>query len=867
MLSLTTFKQQLPPSTNLLKFDPWAEFEYPILDTEDVIIIRTGFQNDETLQADRKTVMLLWCRISTENLDKQLLDRPRQIRLLDSDWPRQIRQHMLDWYARSRNQHQLEANPPFSVESGIALDGDSPTLAASFFSKALSDTAAKPSILQLPMDAEETAAAELLQLQQGHVPAVNIIRKQPTIEQTLFINAYLDKPGPTRLVAGPGSGKSFTLVELVRRLIAEGVEASQILSTTYGARATIELRERIAQSTADTTPAQIWLSNVVTTHALSGRLLTEFYGWRRRVPDYKTDKTSELTLLRPLIQKAWPNEKERPSAKEVQFWITQAKANMISNPRQQWLQTQGLSPSQAQILSVIAETLDQQMQDRGFWSFDDQLFLCERQLLQDPVFLQWAQARYSHILVDEAQDSSRQRLHICMLLAQEHHHLILVGDQNQTLMRFSGANPEVFVDEFNRWLPLMLPSSWFLTLNHRSGPVIIEATNQLIRYNYRDRGGPYEQGLLRAMTAHRTDNWRDQVVVKAFSSPYVEAVTVADEIAVLARERSLSESAEDLADIYGTVFILARTRNYLTFFEAALKRHHIPYVNATGSSFWTTGYASKLLAYLRLAQNPKLLDLVGGIANIASDKFSSHTRKLGHEFGRVVKAKGGDVFTALDRVLLDRSQPRYWNAAIHDLRQMLRDIQNELKQNGLVEAIRWIIQHSLKPFVIAEEGDIGDDIGSGPLDDLLSVITFIQEDVCKVEDPPTLEGFLHEISSVSALEGPQPWAGKVVLSTIHSTKGLERDHVFAVGWAQSEEFSMFPHQYSLTEPPRRGKLPGAGKGLLEDERCLAFVAISRAREQVQISYPTRILKTQFGPSQFIAELGLLLTDKQAGAIL
>ncbi|MBK9497295.1 MAG: ATP-dependent helicase [Xanthomonadales bacterium] len=676
-------------------------------------------------------------------------------------------------------------------------------------------------------------------------------RRRPNKKR--FSTQQINQPGPARLKAGPGAGKTSTLTELVTRLLENGQAPERVLLTTYGARAALDLRDKVSYLTGRLAPASVWTQNVVTTHALASRLLIEFYHWTRKIPTYATDKTSEMILTRDLIKTIWKREEDQPAVKEVLYWIGQAKSAGIEFSQLDYWFTERLGMTYGPALASITRQLSETMTKRGFWSFDDQLYWCEQKLKTDPVFLKWAQNRYDIILVDEAQDMSRQRLTICLLLAQVHQRIALVGDHDQLLMRFSGATPEIFMEEFDRALARP-PVTQFLTRNHRSAKVIVAASNALIQHNYQRKQGPYPNQLNQDMIA--LDDAPGQIQLFSAESVYAEAAEVARLIKTRAEELSAGDP-DALGEQYGSMFVLTRTRAYQAYFEGALRRLGVPFISTSGGSFWSNGFVHKLLVYLRLADDGSQFDLVGQVINLASDKYHSSARKLGKDFVDKLRAtQKPTVIEGLDVMLFAPTSPAYWRAAILDFKQLLQAIKSLLDQNALLAAATYVVDHCLAPFILSEEGDLGDDGNGSLLDDLQSALDFIPTDlVASYGAFPTLKQLLKETKS-NAAEQSKDWTDKVAIATIHSVKGGERRDVYAVGWAESDKYSLFPHQFSLVEPPQRGKLAGRGMGRLEDERCLAFVAGSRPRQLLCISWPRFFMDNDMRPSRFITEMGL-----------
>ena len=441
--------------------------------------------------------------------------------------------------------------------------------------------------------------------------------------------------------------------------------------------------------------------------------------------------------------------------------------------------------------------------------------------------------------------------------------LMLVGDNDQLLYSFAGANPDLMTTEIERYLPDI--QTIMLETNYRSSHSIIETYSKLIAYNYDELDGPYPQEYLKSIRPRDNAPIGDRVLYSFYPTIEDEAKGIADTV------------NEQLQTGYtpGDFFIGARTRAQLGFLEGALVKASIPFINIAGGSFWQSRHIQEVISYLRLAYDPTDSAALSKVYNIPSnehlytfgDKAGEYcpTRYLGKEFLSKIENK----FNWIDRLLLsdegwryktrDRDYSIYGPSKAQDLQEFVWRLQSNLNQIDHVgQMIRVILDDCYVKYLKHNEG-ITDNAESGKLDDLETVYEIASEYT-------SVKEFLAYVDSM--IEAAQKakdkdWKDYLILSTYHRLKGLERKVMLCAGLCEGistksdEPRGLLPHTYSLTNPPRFGVLPTGGMSPVSDERSIFYVALSRGKDKVFVSGCAQYRDWKMQPSRFIYEAGLL----------
>jgi len=466
--------------------------------------------------------------------------------------------------------------------------------------------------------------------------------------------------------------------------------------------------------------------------------------------------------------------------------------------------------------------------------FVDMIMLVWHMLREGGMFAIGNQQRFTHIFIDELQDTSRRAFEILRELAKPLDKVFGVGDPDQELYRWNGADPYHNVFGF----PDVYDNTRIIKLeiNYRSTKKIIEASNNLIRHNYGEG-----DGLLKVLKPAPGAKTGQGISYVAHDNAKEEARWVATEIQTL-----MAEHWEP-----GQVFVMMRTNAQTRPIEDALIRAKIPYVIAGRVGFYGRKHIKDVLAYLALALNQRDNEAFKRAANIASREHRTHFRGFGKAFFRECQRAGDSLWHGMLCLAheFDESGPsmevtKFKRIGIEDLIGLVADL-SVMKSPPLI--VRGVRELCYEPWYLRSEGLSSADEAEGSVLNDLDELQYAAIDFDTIQD---LLDHARELQEVQEKEKSE--AEAVVLTTIHKAKGLERDIVFVIGFSND----LLPHHYSLGggDSPLFTELPVRRITDVKDERCAAFVAISRAKQICYLSslrsYRNKILE----PSMFLGEI-------------
>jgi DNA helicase II / ATP-dependent DNA helicase PcrA len=675
-----------------------------------------------------------------------------------------------------------------------------------------------------------------------------VVERPPSEQQGYAIHATIDNPA--RLISGAGSGKTFVLERRYRYLLQQGLKPDQIVVVTFTKAMSSDMAERII-SLNPSISGTAGESQICSIHAFCNRVL-QLEGLARRIPEKEWEVRK---ILKDLVKKLWPltNGRDpstaRPTWEELYSVIASAKAHAIRPGSDlEWASALWGEYHGAR-LSEARRRYDAAMQENNWWNFIDMLYEMEIALQTRRGFVEKLRSRYHYCMVDEGQDTNHQAMRILTAIFGDQDRIFIVGDPDQLLFRFTGATPEANMYEgFSERYPN--GNTFFMETNYRSTHAIVDASTRLIAHNYAVRGGPYGEEYRKTCRAAESAALGVPLAWSFWENQEEEAE------AVTATVRELLDTRYRPGDI----FVGARTRGQLGQLEPHLTEAGIPFINITGGSFWQIRHVAIVLNYLRLALNHDHSEAFARVYNIASENMTdrtgaySPTRWLGQSFLR-------DVHGEYNRQTLEDSAGSYYSHrdGIRDLVGFMDDLEEVVRGQAPADAVRYVIDHCVARYLKEEEGLQDDDNGIGKLADLEVVA-----DLAGKFD--SLEKFFERVdAAIKAAQDAKSknWGEYVVLSTVHRLKGMERPVVIGVGWCenQEEKTGLLPHTYSLQPPPTNGVLGlGGGQGRVEDERCIAYVLITRAKQEVYLSGFRQFRKTMLQPSRFAVELGLAVSS-------
>jgi DNA helicase-2/ATP-dependent DNA helicase PcrA len=602
--------------------------------------------------------------------------------------------------------------------------------------------------------------------------------------------------GPCLVLAGAGSGKTRTVTYRVAHLLEQGVAPDEILLVTFTNKAAREMQNRIAEITGRAEPLP-WSG---TFHHIAVRMLREHaarVGYVKYFTILDGDDAADLVKLCLKQEGIDRGAKRFPSANVILSIVSFARnaGRTIADVLDERY------PQWAELLETIegiADAYDKRKRETKTMDFDDLLVFVHRLLATVPDVRESYARAWRYILVDEYQDTNWIQGQILNLLAAEHKNLLVVGDDAQSIYAFRAATIENILS-FEKNYPGA--KIFRLETNYRSTPEILSVANDVIARNVRQ----YPKALKSMLPpAHRP--W-----VQAFADERDEARFIVREIM-----RLYGEGAS-----YDSIAVLFRAAHHSQAVEMELTRSGIRYDYRGGLKFFERSHVKDALAYLKIIHNPsdavawsRVLNQQIGIGPAGAQKLFDTIQKNGlpddmSELGELLSAKGRlgwQDFAAIWRRLTG-VEDRHPAALIFSLLSSVYVTHLEQEYPDARDRIRDIEQ--------------------------LARIAERQKD---------LQAFLTEVSLSDRFENEDAQRGKVVLSTIHQAKGLEWGAVFLLHLVSGQ----FPNDRALRED-----------GGLEEERRLFYVAVTRAKEHLYLTYPMAGARdTQFdGPSQFLGEIG------------
>jgi len=609
--------------------------------------------------------------------------------------------------------------------------------------------------------------------------------------------------GPVLVLAGAGTGKTRVLTtRFAHILLTRKAFPNQILTVTFTNKAAREMRERVAKIMGQ--PAEgLWLG---TFHALGARMLRRFadrVGLQSNFSILDTD--DQLRLLKQVMEAARVDAKRWPP-------------NALMAQIQRW-KDRGFMPGQipadqdTDFANGRAQALYAAYQDRlkvlNATDFGDLLLLTTNLLKTDAEVLAIYHRAFRYILVDEYQDTNLVQYYWLRLLAQERKNICCVGDDDQSIYSWRGAEIENIL-KFERDFPGAKIVK--LEANYRSTAPILAAASHLIAHN--------EGRLGKTLHSGRNDSAGENVEVVALWDSEEEARMVGGRVETYRRSESLAEMA-----------ILVRAGFQTRAFEERMITLGIPYRIIGGLRFYERAEIRDAIAYLRVLAQPADDLAFERIVNTPKRGVGDTTMRTMHERARTAQVS---LYDATEMLLNDGGLRGKVRESLGGLLRGFQQWRAMLESEGHVVTLATLLDES--GYTAMWQADKSPE-APGRLENL-------KELVRAMADFETLQGFLDHVSLVMENEENSEDA-KLSMMTLHGAKGLEFDTVFLPGW----EEGVFPNQRALDE---------GGLKSLEEERRLAYVGITRARKRAIISHAAnrRIYANWQSsiPSRFIEEL-------------
>ena len=630
--------------------------------------------------------------------------------------------------------------------------------------------------------------------------------------------------GPVMVIAGAGSGKTRVLTYRIAYLLSKGVDPFNILALTFTNKAAREMKERIAQLVGASKAKSLWMGTFHSIFAKILRIESEKLGFPSNFTIYDTDDSKRL--LRTIIKEQQLDDKVY-NASYVLNRISNAKNNLISAMdynEDAEIQTYDIQNRKPKI-GLIYSLYQQRLRKAAAMDFDDLLFNTNILLRDFPEVLYKYQLKFNYILVDEYQDTNFSQYLIVRKLAANNENLCVVGDDAQSIYAFRGANIQNILN-FKKDYP---DNRIFkLEQNYRSTQNIVNAANSVIANN---------KDQIKKVVWTQNDAGEKIRIMKA-TSESEEGVLVANYIFETKMNRQLAN--KDFAILY-------RTNAQSRALEEALRKISIPYRIYGGTSFYQRKEIKDMLAYFRLVINPSDEDAFMRIVNFPA-------RGIGKTSLEKLVVTANDNQKPLMEIAANPDQFQLGvntgvKKRLQEFVTMIRSFSAQLNQYNAFEMGKKIAS-SAGVFKHYHEDESPEGMNRKEnIEELLNALKDFSEMPADVEGEDqikTLDVFMQDIALMTDAdtqkEDPND-TDKVTLMTIHAAKGLEFPFIFLVG----VEENLFPSQLSLNS-----------RSELEEERRLFYVAVTRAMQQLTISYAeTRFRFGQFTicePSRFIDEL-------------
>ena len=596
--------------------------------------------------------------------------------------------------------------------------------------------------------------------------------------------AVLATEGPVLVLAGAGSGKTTVLVNRIAYMISEKhIRPWNILAITFTNKAAREMKDRIERLLGDTAK-DMWIG---TFHSVCVRILRsciDLLGYSRDFVIYDTADTK--TVMKECLRELDIDEKSFP-VRNVLSIISNAKNDLMDAAT---FENVYKSDYRMSIIAKIYYRYQTKLRKNNAVDFDDIILNTVKILSENPDVLSKYQDKFRYILVDEYQDTNNSQYLLINLLAQANRNLCVVGDDDQSIYKFRGANIGNilnFEDDYSDVQKITLDQ------NYRSTQNILDAANSVISNNKGRMG--------KSLWTSNGDG--NRVYVYTGTNEYDEARYIARQI-----KKHFDEQGS-----FSDCAILYRTNAQSRVIEEMLMRESVPYKVLSGLRFYDRKEIKDIIAYLRVVYNPNDDVSLARIINEPKRKIGNATLEKARNIAREKETSLYDVISHADDY-------HEFKTAIKKLLSFSEIIQSliKLKDTVTIEELtgRILNDTGYMPALVMED-TTESKTRIENLGEFISVITEFEKNE---ETGNTLDEFLENISLVSDIDGYDENEDSAVLMTIHSAKGLEFPIVFLSGL----EEGLFPGMRSMESDDD-----------IEEERRLCYVAITRAKEQLYIT--------------------------------
>ncbi len=630
--------------------------------------------------------------------------------------------------------------------------------------------------------------------------------------------------GPLLVIAGAGSGKTRVLTHRIAYLIQEiGIKPWNILAITFTNKAAGEMRERVDKLVgfgAD----QIWVS---TFHSACVRILRRHIdrlGYDNSFTIYDSD--DQKTVMKAVIKQLNLDPKMYKE-RAMLSTVSSAKNELISVSQYE-LDAAGDYDYMKKIYARAYKEYQDTLQANNALDFDDIIVKTVELFKSCPEVLDSYQERFQYILVDEYQDTNTAQFELVDLLARKYRNLCVVGDDDQSIYKFRGANIRNILD-FEEHFPEAVTIK--LEQNYRSTQPILDAANAVISNNSSRKA--------KALWTARGNG--SKVRLRQFDTAYEEAEFIAEDVA----RRVAKQGAR-----YMDCAVLYRTNAQARLLEERMILEGVPYNVVGGTNFYSRMEIKDILAYLKTIDSGRDDVAVRRILNVPRRGIGNATLEKVEDYARM---RGMGLYAAMEQADEIMSLGRA-AAKIRPFVSLIEGLRREREGLTIAELIRAIVEKIDYEAYLSDYDDEGSEDRMANVDELITKAVSYTES----HEEPSLTEFLEEVALVADIDDVDGDDDRVLLMTLHSAKGLEFPNVYLAGM----EDGLFPAYLSINSDDPSD---------LEEERRLAYVGITRAMDELTLTCARmRMIRgeTQYNPvSRFVGEIPEELLDSNGSGAM
>lgn len=627
--------------------------------------------------------------------------------------------------------------------------------------------------------------------------------------------AVLHTEGPLLLLAGAGSGKTRVLTHRIAYLIDEmGVNPWNILAITFTNKAAGEMRERVDNIVGFGASA-VWVSTFHSTCVKILRRYIDKIGYDNKFTIYDTD--DQKTVMKGVCKRLNIDTKTYKE-RSLLSAISSAKDNLVDVRE---FEIKAMGDFNKQIQAKAFREYQETLKKNNALDFDDIIVKTVELFKSCPEVLNSYQERFRYIMVDEYQDTNTAQFELVRLLADKYRNLCVVGDDDQSIYKFRGANIRNILD-----YELHYPEARVIKLeqNYRSTQSILDAANAVIQNNV----GRKEKVLW-------TDNGSgSRVHYRQLDNAFEEAEYIADDITHKRKKDGAS---------FGDFAVLYRTNAQARILEERMIVKGIPYKVVGGINFYARQEIKDILAYLKTIDSGRDEVALRRIVNVPKRSIGGATLEKIADHAQIRGITLYDAMCEADQIMSLGKAASKINGFIN----MIQVLKSGLSSYGIADLIKAVVERTEYKEYLNDMDDESAEDRLANIDELITKAVVYEE----THDDVSLSEFLEEIALVADIDNVENGENRVLLMTLHSAKGLEFPVVYLAGM----EDGLFPSYMTIASDNRED---------IEEERRLAYVGITRAKEELTLTCAkSRMIRgeTQYNPiSRFVREIPTSLLD-------